>query len=128
MPLLSLGTLEFISETFAILIGFVGVFVICLGCAKGIFLFLKHFSFQKTLLADARMEVGHHLALGLEFLIGKDIIESLVQPTWDELGKLAIIILLRTILTFFLRMELKWVREEESCERKGDGGTSSGHS
>jgi uncharacterized membrane protein len=115
--LLSLETLEVISESFAILIGFIGVFVICLGCAKGIWLFLKHFSFKTTLLADSRMELGHHIALGLEFLIGKDIIESLVQPTWDELGKLAVIILLRTVLTIFLRMELKWVREEEQCEK-----------
>jgi len=106
------------SEVAALAIGFLGIILIGVGCLKGMYLFVRKFSHTKMLLTDIRMEVGKHLALGLEFLVGKDIIESVVQPTWDELGKLAVIILLRTLLTLFLGWEMKGVREEAQEEQE----------
>lgn len=94
------------------IIGSIGVTVIFVGCIRGLYLFVKKFLTNNTLLADIRIEVGHYLALGLEFLVAKDIIETIVRPTWDELGKLAAIIALRTLLTLFLAHEVKEVREE----------------
>jgi len=94
------------------IIGSIGVTVIFVGCLRGLYLFLKKFFTNNALLADIRIEIGHYLALGLEFLVAKDIIETIVQPTWDELGKLAAIITLRTLLTLFLAHEVKEVREE----------------
>ncbi|PIR49316.1 hypothetical protein COU79_05570 [Candidatus Peregrinibacteria bacterium CG10_big_fil_rev_8_21_14_0_10_54_7] len=63
-----------------------------------------------------RIELGKHLALGLEFLVGKDIVESIVHPTWNDLGKLGAIIALRTVVTVFLSRELKEVEEELKVE------------
>src|SRR3989344_5361696 len=94
------------------IIGSIGVTVIFVGCIRGLYLFLKKFLTNNALLADIRIEIGHHLALGLEFLVAKDIIETIVRQTWDELGKLAAIIALRTLLTLFLAHEVKEVREE----------------
>jgi uncharacterized membrane protein len=94
------------------IVGSIGVTVILIGCFRGIFMFLKRVSDQNILLADIRIEMGHYLALGLEFLVAKDIIETIVEPTWDDLGKLAVIIALRTALTIFLAHEIKEVREE----------------
>jgi uncharacterized membrane protein len=54
----------------------------------------------------------------LEFLVGKDIVESIVHPTWDDLGKLGAIIILRTVVTIFLSRELKEVEEELNVESK----------
>jgi uncharacterized membrane protein len=62
--------------------------------------------------AEARIQLGKHLALTLEFLVAKDIIDSLVEPSWDELGKLAAIIGLRTFIQLALAREL---REISSC-------------
>lgn len=56
--------------------------------------------------------------MGLEFLVGKDIIESVVHPTWDDLGKLGAIIILRTVVTIFLSRELKEVEEEFKLESR----------
>lgn len=94
------------------MVGTIGVFIICVGCLRGIASFLRKLSDKNILLADIRIELGHYLALGLEFLIAKDIIETIVGPTWDDLGKLAVIIALRTVLTYFLAHEVKEVREE----------------
>lgn len=94
------------------LIGSIGVMIILVGSLRGLWYFLKKYLYGEILLADIRIELGHYLALGLEFLVAKDIIETIVRPSWNELGKLAVIIALRTLLTFFLAHEVKEVREE----------------
>jgi uncharacterized membrane protein len=53
-----------------------------------------------------RLELGRSLALALEFLLGADIIRTAVEPTWDEIGRLAAIAAIRTGLNFFLQREL----------------------
>lgn len=101
-----------VSGFIGMFIGSIGVVVILVGSAKGLYGFLRRILCRDVLLADVRIELGHYLALGLEFLVAKDIIETVVQPTWSDLGKLAAIIALRTALTLFLAHEVKEVREE----------------
>ncbi len=101
-----------ITQFVGMLIGCIGVVTILVGCIDSFVSFLKKFLRNGVLLADIRIELGHYLTLGLEFLVAKDIIETIVRPTWDDLGKLAVIILLRTVLTLFLAHEVKEVREE----------------
>src|SRR5512144_432736 len=48
-----------------------------------------------------------HLLLGLEVFIAGDIISSVVSPSWDKVGLLAAIVAIRTVLSYFLRMEVK---------------------
>jgi uncharacterized membrane protein len=64
--------------------------------------------------------MGQYLALGLEFLLGKDILESIINPTWEGLGMLGSIVVIRTVITFFLERELKEIREEMKDEQKYD--------
>jgi Predicted membrane protein len=42
------------------------------------------------------------ILLALEFALAADIIRSAVSPTWDEIGKLAAIAGIRTVLNWFL--------------------------
>lgn len=95
-----------------VVVGSIGVTIILVGVIRGFAYFLLKFSHKEILIADIRIELGHYLALGLEFLVAKDIVESIAKPSWEELGKLAAIIALRTMLTFFLAHEVKEVREE----------------
>jgi hypothetical protein len=46
------------------------------------------------------------LALALEFLLGADILRTAVEPSWDEIGRLAAIAAIRTALNFFLQREI----------------------
>ena len=64
---------------------------------------------QKSGLAgvDARVKFGSSVAISLELLLGADVLATAVAPTWDEIGKLAAIATIRTILNFFLERELK---------------------
>ena len=54
-----------------------------------------------------RQRLGAHLLLGLEIFIAADIISSAVSPTWEKVGILAATVGIRTILSYFLRMEVR---------------------
>jgi uncharacterized membrane protein len=78
----------------------------------GILLVIKDFLFN--LLSDdpqskrlMRQKLGSYLILGLEFFIAADIIRTIIRPDWNEIGMLAAIIAIRTVLSYFLGMELR---------------------
>lgn len=63
----------------------------------------KHHLMEKE---DVRLRLGRWLAVALEFLLAADILKTAVAPTWDEIGKLAAIATLRTLLNYFLQQEI----------------------
>lgn len=64
-------------------------------------------------LTQIRLDLGVALALSLEFLLAADIAATAVSPTWDALGKLATISVIRTFLNFFLEKEVKDLTKEK---------------
>ncbi len=54
-----------------------------------------------------RSSLGRAILLGLEFLVAGDIIGTVaVEPTYDTLGVLAVIVGIRTFLSFSLEAEI----------------------
>ena len=43
----------------------------------------------------------------LELMLAADLVRSAVAPTWDDIGKLAAIAAIRTVLGFFLGRDLE---------------------
>jgi uncharacterized membrane protein len=62
---------------------------------------------------NIRLRLGRWLGLALEFEVAADILRTAVSPSWDELGKLGAIVVLRTVLNFFLQREI-----DEAAERR----------
>lgn len=56
---------------------------------------------------ESRMIFGSSVAVSLEILLGADVLATAVAPSWDDIGKLAAIAILRTGLNYFLEQELK---------------------
>jgi len=54
-----------------------------------------------------RIQFGSALTVAFEQLLGADILSTTITPTWNEIGKLLAIAVLRTSLNFFLERELK---------------------
>jgi uncharacterized membrane protein len=52
-------------------------------------------------------QYGMWLLLGLEFELAADIIESVVAPTWQDIGKLGAIAVIRTFLNYFLERDIE---------------------
>ena len=64
-----------------------------------------------------RADLGRGILLGLEFLVGADIIATVIAPlTWQSVGLLGAIVLIRTLLSFSLETEIEgvapWRRRE----------------
>ncbi len=56
-----------------------------------------------------RIKLGSYLVLALEFFIASDIIKTIITPTWQSLGILGAIVVIRTILSYFLTKDIKKV-------------------
>ena len=54
-----------------------------------------------------RLAMGEKMVLGLEFFLAGDIVQTIVVPTWESLAILGGIVVIRTVLVFFLNMELR---------------------
>ena len=64
-------------------------------------------SFSHDLYRGYRQGIGRAILLGLELLVAADIIRTVaVSPTFRSVGVLAIIVLVRTFLSFTLEVEL----------------------
>jgi len=56
---------------------------------------------------------GMWLLLGLEFELAADIIGSVISPSWQEIGELGAIAVIRTFLNYFLEKDLESSEDEE---------------
>ena len=54
-----------------------------------------------------RLQFGNGVILGMEFMVGADLVGSLADPDYYSLGLLAILVLIRTVLSYFLSRELE---------------------
>ena len=71
---------------------------------------------------EYRRGVGRSILLGLEFLVAADIIRTVaISPTFRGVGVLAIIVLIRTFLSFTLELEIDgrwpWQAQTTRAER-----------
>lgn len=97
----------------------VGVAIIVVGAIVSTVLFLRHGVGGKwdEAFRRYRANLGRGILLGLEFLVAADIIGTVaVTPTFQSLGVLALIIAVRTFLSFSLEVEIEghwpWRRRE----------------
>ncbi|MDX6272660.1 MAG: hypothetical protein QOD28_3883 [Acidobacteriota bacterium] len=108
-----------------------GAAVICLG------IIVASIQFARTLLAGehhdnynrTRLTLARYLALALEFQLGADILSTAIAPSWDQIGKLGAIAVIRTGLNYFLMREMKQERGETSDEgedRRDEGSRDEG--
>jgi uncharacterized membrane protein len=63
---------------------------------------------------SARLILSRFLAMALEFQLAADLLGTTVAPSWDQLGRLGAIAVIRTFLNFFLAREID---EEERAEQ-----------
>jgi uncharacterized membrane protein len=72
---------------------------------------------QLTSYNRIRLTLARYLALALEFQLGADILSTAVAPSWDQIGKLGAIAVIRTVLNYFLTREMREERETTELAR-----------
>lgn len=67
-------------------------------------------------ISQLRVSFGSWLVLALEFQLGSDILSTTIAPSFEELGQLAIIAAIRTLLNYFLQKDLDAVKAGRTGE------------
>ena len=63
---------------------------------------------RKAVYESYRANLGRGILLGLELLVGADIVATVTAPlTWESVGLLGLIVLIRTFLSFSLETEIE---------------------
>jgi uncharacterized membrane protein len=90
--------------------------VISIGVLRSIGLYLvqnvKPVESRNEFVKAIQLGLGRTLALGLEFLIAGDILRTAVAPTQHQILRLGAIVLLRTLMNYFLEHEMHQVEED----------------
>jgi uncharacterized membrane protein len=73
-----------------------------------------------------RLSLGRSLALALEFQVGADILGTALDPTLNDILVLAAVVVLRTVLNFFLGRELREAAERERSDNYAAGAVKYG--
>lgn len=84
--------------------------VITVGTAQAVWIYLRRVfvaGHELGILMRSRVKLGFSLSLGLGFLIGADIIKTAVAPTWKDIGQLAAIVAIRTVINIFLMKDME---------------------
>ena len=120
-----------IIETVGQLVDFAGVAVMVIGAVVSLPLAIRGHQPRQlppgaeklSFYRSYRQLLGRSILLGLELLVAADIIRTVaVTPTFVSVGVLAIIVLIRTFLSFSLELEItgRWPWQKEASPARSD--------
>lgn len=118
--------LRFAANMLAIAFEVVGIAVVAIAVVRATMRYARAlFSGRRPFPPEAmRVELGRSLALGLEFLLGADIVKTAIDPGWEQIAQLAAIATIRIALNFFLDRELEQERRHLDAGRRDRTGAS----
>lgn len=101
-----------ILEIIVLVIKLVSVIVLLLGllfCIRSLLAFAvsRRHGENEQQVQHIKNELGRYVLLGLEILIIADIIESIINPSFKDIGRLAAIVAIRTVISYFLNKEIQ---------------------
>ena len=67
--------------------------------------------------SSVRLTMARFLVLGLEFQLAADVLRTAISPSFEEIGKLAAIATIRTLLNYFLNREIAQEQREIEAAR-----------
>ena len=74
-----------------------GAFVIAVGVVMAIYGFGRSLILQSPEnYVEVRLTLARYLALAIEFELAADILSTAIAPSWDQIGKLGAIVVIRT--------------------------------
>lgn len=92
----------------------IGISIIAFGALRSTYFFISSLVYKQAVDVNRiRLELGYTIILGLEFMVGADIIESVARPTYYDVGLLAFLVIIRTFLSYFLSRELIGLTPEQ---------------
>lgn len=91
-------------------ISFVGILIILSGILLAFYQYTLYLFFQRSTQEEKinliRLDLSRALILGLEFIVAADLIATTTAPDYYSVGIVAIIVVIRTILSYSLNREI----------------------
>ena len=117
------GIIYHVAEWIKLAVELCGVLVIAWGVVISLYLYARRiFTRTEHDFNALRLTLARYLIVALEFQLAADIISTAIAPNWDQIGKLAAIAVIRTVLNYFLEKEID---VEVEAIRSGDRETFS---
>jgi uncharacterized membrane protein len=103
-----------VASTLKLITEISSVVIIGTGLVVAFYFFMRTIIFkQKKEYLKLRISLGRFLVIALELQLAADIIGTAIAPSWEQIGQLAAIALIRTFLSYFLNMEMKTEEREK---------------
>ena len=97
-------------EALALIVIVIGAVEAALGMVRA--LFTRHLPGNQR--RAVWLEFSHWLVAALTFQLAADIVQTMIVPGWEDIGRVAAIAVIRTFLTFFLDRDIDTIRERNS--------------
>ena len=105
-----MNTVHEVINELSLVLNIIGAAIVVWGILLSLiaFLFKEIFNRRKVLEQNEviRLKLGSYLVLALEFFIASDIVKTVITPSWESLGMLGAIVVIRTVLSYFLTKDL----------------------
>lgn len=98
----------------------VAIVIVAFGSARALVNIVRAAVAAPPGIADQRaewLEYARWLVAALTFQLGADIVATSYAPTWDELGRLTVVAIVRTFLSYFLDREVEHAAKLRAFER-----------
>ena len=94
-----------------------GAVVIASGIIMAVYGFARTLALrQPENYIGVRQTLARYLALAIEFQLAADILSTAIAPSWDQIGKLGAIVVIRTGLNYFLMREMREERLKDEAQ------------
>lgn len=109
-----------IADIIAVILGVISAVILLSGVVIALWKLVHGILFEKHTKGEdltvhhvnpVRVELGRYMTLALEFLIAKDILETLFEPQWEDIGQLAALVAIRSAVGFFLMYEIDKIQK-----------------
>ena len=99
----------------------IAILLVAFGAAEAVFTIVKNITRvedRDRIRRAAWLRFARWLIAALTFQLGADIVLTTATPTWDDLGRLAAIAVVRTFLTYFLDRDIDSMRARAAAARE----------
>lgn len=113
------GWLHTFAHAVALLVEAIAILLVLVGSLETVFRLVRHgfaYGGSGARRREIWLDFARWLVAALTFQLAADIVSTSFSPTWDEVGRLAVVAAIRTFLSFFLDREVENTRRLQRPE------------
>ena len=87
----------------------IAILILAVGALESAWSLVRHFPRidQPRFIRGIWLRFATRILLSLELTVGADIVRTAISPTWNDIGQLAAIVAIRTVLNVFLERDIE---------------------